>query len=150
MERLHEWSNRQLKDKIVEPNSHLGAAVSYSLKNYSRLTLFLRAPGIPLSNCECEQAIKVVIGLRNMAYFFRSNLAELLVGDIMFSLIATCKAAKVNSFHYLVALQRNEKAVAQNPSLWLPWIYQVQLSHRFVLLLDMIHITRGDGYAIST
>jgi len=62
MERLYEWSTRQLEDKIVEPNSHLGAAISYFLKNYSRLTLFLRKPGIPLSNCECEQAIKVVIG----------------------------------------------------------------------------------------
>ena len=45
MEKLHVWLGRQLEDRLVEPNSSLGGAISYLLKHWERLTLFLRMPG---------------------------------------------------------------------------------------------------------
>ena len=45
MEELHVWLGRQFEDRLVEPNSALGAAISYLLKYWDRLTLFLRVPG---------------------------------------------------------------------------------------------------------
>ena len=45
MEKLHIWLGRQLEDRLVEPNSSLGGAISYLLKYWERLTLFLRWRG---------------------------------------------------------------------------------------------------------
>jgi transposase len=127
MERLYQWCNRMIDEKQVEPNnSYLGDAIQYFLDHYSKLTLFLRKPGIPLSNCECEQALKTPIVVRKMAYFFKT-LKGAEVGDLMFSFIATCKSAGVNLFEYLVALQNNEKKLSTASHLWLPWNYQQQL-----------------------
>jgi len=36
-------------------------------------------------------------------------------------LIATCEHIGINTFDYLVALQRHAEAVKQCPSQWLPW-----------------------------
>ncbi len=58
MEQLRAWLSRQLEDRLVEPNSSLGAAISYMLKHWERLTLFLRVPGAPLDNNVCERALK--------------------------------------------------------------------------------------------
>jgi transposase len=50
MEKLRSWLDAQLDDRRVEPNSGLGQAISYLLKYWDRLTLFLRQPGAPLDN----------------------------------------------------------------------------------------------------
>jgi len=39
----------------VEPNSGLGQAISYLLKHWEKLTLFLRQPGAPLDNSIVER-----------------------------------------------------------------------------------------------
>jgi hypothetical protein len=58
MNQLHGWMKRQLDQKLVEPNSALGAAIQYMLKRWDQLTLFLRKPGAPLDNNICERALK--------------------------------------------------------------------------------------------
>ena len=58
MEALYEWLNRQFDERLVEPNSGLGEAISYILKHWSRLTLFLRKAGAPLDNNICESLVK--------------------------------------------------------------------------------------------
>jgi transposase len=45
MERLHIWLDAQFDERLVEPNSGLGTAISYLLKYWDRLTLFLRRAG---------------------------------------------------------------------------------------------------------
>lgn len=69
MKQLHEWLTRQIEDRLVEPNSGLGQAVSYMLKHWSELTLFLRQAGAPLDNNVCERALKKVILHRKNAMF---------------------------------------------------------------------------------
>jgi hypothetical protein len=50
MNDLHQWLDAQLKENKVEPSSGLGKAISYMLRHWPALTLFLREPGAPLDN----------------------------------------------------------------------------------------------------
>jgi transposase len=61
MEKLHSWLEAQVSEKTVEPNSGLGQAISYMLKHWMALTLFLRKPNAPLDNNICEQILKQAI-----------------------------------------------------------------------------------------
>lgn len=58
MAELKTWLTEQIEQKKVEPNSGLGEAISYMLRHWEELTLFLRQPGAPLDNNVCEQALK--------------------------------------------------------------------------------------------
>ena len=57
MEKLRIWLDAQFDERRVEPNSGLGQAMSYLLKHWDRLTLFLRQSGAPLDNNICERAL---------------------------------------------------------------------------------------------
>jgi trans-aconitate methyltransferase len=61
MDKLHAWLTAQFAEKKVEPNSGLGQAISYLLKHWQKLTLFLEIPGVPLDNNIVEQALKKAI-----------------------------------------------------------------------------------------
>ena len=45
MEELHDWLEAQLAEKKTEPNSGLGKAITYLLRHWKGLTLFLREAG---------------------------------------------------------------------------------------------------------
>ena len=47
---LHGWLQDQFQERTVEPNSGLGQAISYLLKHWHKLTLFLEKAGVPLDN----------------------------------------------------------------------------------------------------
>ena len=66
----------------MEPNSGLGEAITYMLKHWKKLTLFLRKAGAPLDNNICERALKKVILHRKNAYFYAS--LEESVGEFWF------------------------------------------------------------------
>ena len=68
MERLRAWLRAQFEEKRVEPNSGLGTAITYLLKHWTRLTLFLRQAGAPLDNNICERALKKAIRPRNYVH----------------------------------------------------------------------------------
>ena len=69
MEELKRWLSRQFEERRVEPNSGLGEAISYMLRHWEKLTLFLRKPGAPLDNNICERALKLAILHRKNALF---------------------------------------------------------------------------------
>jgi hypothetical protein len=127
LERLKAWCDHRLSEKLVDPQGYLGKAMKYFINHYETLTLFLRKPGVPLANIDCERALKIPIGVRKMAYFYKT-LTGARVSDIIFSLIATCLAASVNIFDYFVAVQNHCDNVKKAPELWLPWNYQQQLA----------------------
>src|SRR4051812_26793438 len=56
MEALHEWLEAQFAERKVEPNSSLGKAITYLLRHWKPLTLFLRQAGSPLDNNICTAA----------------------------------------------------------------------------------------------
>ncbi|HEV2040728.1 MAG TPA: IS66 family transposase [Casimicrobiaceae bacterium] len=127
MKALDEWMQRQFTERIVEPNSALGAAIIYMQKRWPELTLFLRVAGAPLDNNTCERALKKAILHRKNALFYRT-LAGAHVGDVFMSLIHTAELNHIAPFEYLVALQRHTTAVAANPAHWMPWNYQTTLA----------------------
>ncbi len=126
MEELHAWLGRQFEDRLVEPNSTLGGAISYMLRHWERLTLFLRVPGAPLDNNICERALKKAILHRKNALFYRSTKGAH-VGDIYMSLIYTCEFCGANPFDYLTELERHAGELASNPQRWMPWNYRSML-----------------------
>jgi Transposase IS66 family len=50
MKELQKWMEAQLAEDKTEPNSGLGKAISYLLKHWAKLTLFLSQPGSPIDN----------------------------------------------------------------------------------------------------
>lgn len=127
MEQLKAWLIEQIEGKKVEPNSTLGDAISYMLKYWERLTLFLRVPNAPLDNNICEQILKRSILHRKNSLFFKTELGAY-IGDMFMSLIHTCYLNKVNPFDYLVALQKYPQQLSKNPHLWMPWNYKDTIS----------------------
>ena len=127
MERLHDWLKRQFDERLVEPNSALGAAVSYLRKHWGKLTLFLRVPGAPLDNNICERALKKAILHRKNALFYKTKNGAA-VGDLYMSLIYTCELCGANAFDYLTELQRHATQAATTPADWLPWNYRSNLA----------------------
>ena len=126
MDKLHAWLTRQFEDRLVEPNSALGKCISYLLRHWKKLTLFLRKAGAPLDNNICERALKKVIRHRRNSLFYRNqNGAD--TGDLFMSLIHTCEFCEANPFDYLNELQRHAKELAANPADWMPWNYRQTL-----------------------
>jgi len=127
MEELRTWCTRQFEERLVEPNSALGQAISYLLNHWEKLTLFLREPGAPLDNNIAERALKKAILHRKNALFYRTlNGAH--VGDIFMSLIHTCQLNDVDPFDCLTELQRHAAKLAARPENWMPWNYRESLA----------------------
>ena len=123
MNELNSWMEEQFEKRLVEPNSNLGDAISYFLKHWNGLTEFLRTPGAPLSNIECEQLIKKCVLRRKNSMFYKTEIGAL-IGDVLMSIIQTASGIGINVFEYLVDLQIHAIKVRQCPENWLPWNYQ--------------------------
>jgi hypothetical protein len=127
MDKLHGWLEAQFAERKVEPNSGLGKAITYLLRHWKALTLFLRQAGAPLDNNLCERALKRAVLHRKNALFYRTlNGAQ--VGDLFMSLIHTCELCGADSFHYLTELQRHAGELAASPAEWMPWNYREMLA----------------------
>jgi len=127
MERLHSWLDAQFDERRVEPNSGLGAAISYLLKHWDRLTLFLRHAGAPLDNNVCERALKKSILHRKNSLFYKTRNGAR-IGDLFMSLIHTCELNRADPFDYLNQLQRHAEELKLTPSDWMPWNYRATLA----------------------
>ncbi len=117
----------QLEQKKVEPNSSLGAALSYMLNRWEKLTLFLRKPGAPLDNNICERALKKAILHRKNSLFFKTEKGAG-VADIFISLIYTAELESVDPFDYLTELLKHPEEPRRSPQDWMPWNYQVAVA----------------------
>ena len=127
MKRLKEWLAAQLAEHRTEPNSGLGKAITYLLRHWTKLTLFLRQQGAPLDNNIAERALKKAILHRKNALFYKTmNGAH--VGDLFMSLIHTCELNKVNPFDYLTELLLHPAELTVRPADWMPWNYRMTLA----------------------
>jgi hypothetical protein len=127
MKQLHAWFQAQFEEKKVEPNSGLGEAMTYCLKHWTPLTLFLRQAGAPLDSNIVERALKKCILHRKNSLFYKTeNGAE--VGDLFMSLIHTCELNSANPFDYLTQLQKHAEELVKNPAAWMPWNYDETLA----------------------
>jgi hypothetical protein len=119
---LKQWLQKQLDDRLVEPNSSLGKAISYLQTHWTTLTRFLSIPGAPLDTNLVERALKLFIRQRKNSLFFRTEHSAYLA-RVLTRLIAPCLYAGVNALDYLVALQEHRREVVADPAAWLPWTY---------------------------
>jgi transposase len=127
MAELQAWLVRQFEDHLVEPNSALGEAITYMLKHWDKLTLFLRVPGAPLDNNICERILKKAILHRKNALFYKTHRGAH-VGDLFMSLIHTCELCGADAFGYLTDLERRAADVSASPQEWMPWNYRQTLA----------------------
>jgi transposase len=127
MEKLHTWLEAQFAERRVEPNSGLGQAISYLLRHWEKLTLFLRLAGVPLDNNIVERALKKAILHRKNSLFYKTENGARM-GDLFMSLIHTCELNGVNAFDYLTELQRHARELEANPADWMPWNYRQTLA----------------------
>lgn len=122
MDEIKTYCNILLNEKRVEPNSSFGKAIAYLNNHWDAFTLFLRVPGVPLTNNDAERLIKRVVLNRKNAYFFKNETGAK-IADILMSFMETCVLNKINPYDYLIAVQQYQADVRKNPQLWLPWIY---------------------------
>ncbi len=52
MQRIKKYCDGLVEQKKVEPNSSMGKAIAYLNNQLEAFTLFLRVPGVPLTNNE--------------------------------------------------------------------------------------------------
>lgn len=122
MDELKSWLDKQLADRLVEPNSSLGQAITYMQNHWQTLTRFLSIPGAPLDNNLVERALKLFIRQRKNSLFYKSEHSAY-IASVLTSLIVTCIYAGVNVIDYFVALQEHRREVFADPEAWLPWTY---------------------------
>jgi transposase len=127
LDQLYRWLEAQFAERKTEPNSGLGKAITYLLRHWRPLTLFLRIAGAPVDNNIVERALKRAVLHRKNALFYRTlNGAE--VGDLFMSLIHTCQLCGANSLDYMIALQRHAQDLTVRPAEWMPWNYRETLA----------------------
>lgn len=126
MNQIKEYCNDLVNEKKVEPNSSLGKAIAYLNNHWEAFTLFLRIPGVPLTNNDTERLIKRSVLNRKNAYFFKNETGAK-IADILMSFMETCVLNNVNPYDYLLAVQQYQSDVRQNPQLWLPWLYETRI-----------------------
>ncbi len=122
LRQLREWIEEQFRERKVEPNSALGKSLQYWLNHWSGLTRFLSVAGAPLDNNVAEQALKRFVLFRKNSLFYKTDHGSG-VGDLVMSVIETCRLNGVNVWDYLVTLARNADRVRENPEAFLPWNY---------------------------
>jgi len=127
MDQLHGWLEAQFAERRTEPNSGLGKAITYLLRHWRPLTLFLRQAGAPLDNNIVERSLKRAVLHRKNALFYRTlNGAQ--AGDLFMTLIHTCQLCGANSFDYLIETQRHAQELVARPADWMPWNYRETLA----------------------
>ena len=119
---LGEWIEEQLAGHRVEPNSSLGRALGYLRRHWDGLTQLLRVAGAPIDNNVCERALKLAVLARKNSLFYKTEHGAA-VGDLLGSLIESCRLNGVSPWNYLLAVVSHASAARQNPAAWLPWNY---------------------------
>lgn len=122
LRKLREWIEEQFGERKVEPNSALGQALRYVLRHWDGLTKFLTVAGAPLDNNVAERALKRAVLLRKNALFYKNEHGAM-VGEILLSLIETCRLNGVSAWKYLLTLMRKRSSARANPEAYLPWNY---------------------------
>jgi transposase len=114
-ERLLAWLQANTGPTVLS----IHEAVNYTLKIWSRLTVFLDNPQVPLDNNTTERAFRrPVIGRNN--YFGAKSRSGTNVAATFFSLLETCRLHDVNFADYLTAAC----IAAERGSVLLPWDFK--------------------------
>jgi len=98
MDKFHAWLTAQ--KSLHPPRSKMGRAISYALKNWEPLTIFLDDARVPVDNNKAEGALRVAaLGRKNFLFVGHEQAGKNLAG--LYSLVATCRVHGVNPEEYL-------------------------------------------------
>ena len=122
MDELKRWLDKQIDDRLVEPNSSLGKAIGYMRRHWQTLTRFLSIPGAPMEHNVAERVLKLCIRQRKNSLFYKTPHSASMA-SVLTRLSATGIYAGVKAVDYLVALPAPRREVFADPAAWLPWAY---------------------------
>jgi transposase len=112
---LLEWAVKH--DGAVLPNSKMGKAISYMLKLWKGLTLFLEDPRIPLDNNAAERALRgVVVGRKN--HYGSKSKRGTEVAALFYTLFETAKLSQIDPRAYITLAAH--RAIAEHGAISLP------------------------------
>lgn len=95
---LHDWMLH--KKELIPPGESLAIAISYTLKQWTGLTQYLKEGALGLDNNPIERSIRqVAVGRKN--WLFAGSEAGAHRAALFYSLIVTCKNLGINPFEYL-------------------------------------------------
>jgi len=115
IDELLKWAIKH--DGAVLPGSKMGKAISYMLKLWKGLTLFLEDPRIPLDNNAAERALRgVVVGRKN--HYGSKSKRGTEVAAIFYTLFETAKLSGVDPRAYVTLAAK--RAVAEHGAITLP------------------------------
>jgi len=98
LERLGIWLEEQ--SRLVLPKSPIGGAIGYARSNWRALNRYTEAGFLAIDNNASERAVKpVAIGRRN--WLFAGSEGGGRTAAVLFSLVSTCRALKMDPFAYL-------------------------------------------------
>jgi len=83
--------------------SSFGKALSYFLKNYKELTLFIETPELPIDNNSQERQLRNPVVGRKTWYGTHSKRGAKTMA-VLFSLVESCKLNKINPREYFKKL----------------------------------------------
>jgi len=112
---LLEWAIRH--DGAVLPKSKMGKAISYMLKLWEGLTLFLDDPRIHLDNNAAERALRGVVVGRKNHYGSRSKRGTE-VAALFYTLFETAKLSGIDPRAYVTLAAK--RAIAEHGAVTLP------------------------------
>lgn len=112
---LLEWAVRH--DGAVLPKSKMGKAITYMLKLWEGLTLFVEDPRIPLDNNAAERALRGVVVGRKNHYGSRSKRGTE-VAALFYTLFETAKLSGIDPRAYVTLAAK--RAVADHGVVTLP------------------------------
>lgn len=114
-----------LDELVVDSNSKLGEAVTYSKNQKEYLNRFLEYGNLDISNNQAENAIRpFVIGRKN--WLFCDTVGGAFASSVVYSLVETAKANNLDPYQYLLLLltelpQIDGPLSADNLEPFLPW-----------------------------
>ena len=112
---LLEWAGKH--DGAVLPRSKLGKAITYMLKLWKGLTLFLDDPHIPLDNNAAERALRgVVVGRKN--HYGSKSKRGTEVAALFYTLFETAKLSGIDPRAYVTLAAK--RAIADHGAVTLP------------------------------
>lgn len=123
MEKLKAMCNKNIKSRLVEPNSLLWEPLTFIINQWPRLTLFYQQPNVPLDSNLVEQTL--IIPVRYLAGSFNFKTVNgSQVGDLSMTLVTTAQANGVEPVAYLTYCLEHHEDLARRPEHYLPWVYR--------------------------
>ena len=117
-----------MAERKTEPNSGLGKAITYVLRHWRPLTLFLREKGAPIDNNICRESFEASRSApkeRDVLPDAERRMGRRSVHEPDPHLRTEWTSIR---FDYLIELQRHHAELDRRPSDWMPWNYRETLA----------------------